>query len=53
MDGHECDDVVTYRCNYLQQLKQLKDTHRPPPPGSDERATPSAMAETMKKLVSR
>ena len=52
VDGHERDDVVTYRRDFLQQLKQLKDAHRPPPPCSDERAaTPPATAETMKKLV--
>ena len=52
VDGHEREDVVVYRREFLQQLKQLKDTHRPPPPCSDERAaTPSPDAESMKRLV--
>ena len=52
VDGHEREDVVVYRREFLQQLKQLKDTHRPPPPCSDERAaTPSLIAESMKRLV--
>ena len=49
VDGHERDDVVMYRREFL---RQLKDSHRPPPPCSDERAaTPPLNAESMKKLV--
>ncbi len=52
MDGHERDDVVAHRREYLTMMKTLHDTHLPPPPASDERAaTPPPDAETRKKLV--
>ena len=52
VDGHERDDVVAYRKEFLKKLDDLRDTHLPPPPCSDERAaTPPADAETRKNLV--
>ena len=52
VDGHEREDVVKSRREFLQQIRHLKDTHLPPPPCSDERAgTPPADAENRKKLV--
>ena len=52
VDGHEREDVVKSRKYYLEKLRQLKDTHKPPPPCSDERtATPPSDAETRKMLV--
>ena len=44
--------MVEHRVEYLQKMKELRDTHKPPPPCSDERAaTPSPDAETRKVLV--
>lgn len=52
VDGHERDDVVASRKEYLGMLKKLRDLHLPPPPVSDERAaTPPTDAETRRKLV--
>ena len=52
VDGHEREDVVVSRREYLEDLKKLKEQHRPPPPCSDERAaTPPPNAEEMKQLV--
>ena len=52
VDGHQREDVVKSRKYYLEKLRQLKDTHKPPPPCSDERtATPPSDAETRKMLV--
>ena len=44
--------MVKPRKHYLEKLRQHKDTHKPPPPCSDERtATPPSDAETRKTLV--
>ena len=52
VDGHEREDVVKLRKHYLENLRQLKDTHKPPPPCSDKQtATPPSDAETRKTLV--
>ena len=52
VDGHEREDVIAYRKEYLAIMKTLCDAHLPPPPASDERAvTPPPDAETRKKLV--
>ena len=52
VDGHERDDVVTYRRKFLDEMKSLWETHLPPPPPSDERAaTPPPNAATLKRLV--
>ena len=52
VDGHEREDVIKSRREFLQQIRHLKDTHLPPPPCSDERAvTLPADAENRKKLV--
>ena len=52
MDGHEREDVVKSRKEFLERLNRLKRTHLPPPPCSDERvATLPPDAETRKKLV--
>ena len=52
VDGHEREDVVAYRREYLDVMKDLRDTHLPPPLPSDERpTTPPPDAETRKKLV--
>ena len=43
---------MAYRKEFLKKLEDLRDTHLPPPPRSDERAaTPHADAETRKNLV--
>ena len=36
IDGHERDDVVKHRANYLRTMAGLQATHRPPPICSDE-----------------
>lgn len=52
MDGHEREDVVKARKTFLKDMNDLKSTHLPPPPCSDERApTPPPDAETRKTLV--
>ena len=52
VDGHECEDVIKARREFLQNICHVKDTHLPPPPCSDERGvTPPADAENRKKLV--
>ena len=52
VDGHEREDVVKSRTMFLERLRQLKSTHKPAPPCSDERAaTPPPDVETRKKLV--
>ena len=52
VDGHERSDVVEYRSKYLKQLSDLRSTHLPSPPCSDECATtPPPDAETRKTLV--
>ena len=52
VDGHEREDVVKSRVEFLDALKELKETHLPPPPCSDEPAAlPPADAETRKTLV--
>ena len=52
VDGHEREDVVAYHQKYLDVMKDLRDTHLPPPLPSDERpTTPPPDAETRKKLV--
>ena len=38
VDGHEREDVVAYRKEFLDEMKSLRDSHLPPPPPSDERA---------------
>jgi len=38
VDGHEREDVVKSREEFLKKLKELKESHLPPPPCSDERA---------------
>ena len=53
MDGHEREDVLKSREEFLKKLKESKESHLPPPPCSDERAaTPPPDAETRKKLGS-
>ena len=52
VDGHEREDVVKSRVEFLDALKELKETHLPPPPCSDEPAAlPPADAETRKTLL--
>lgn len=52
VDGHERGDVVQSRKEFLEQLCQLKHTHLPPPPCSDERAaTLPPDTDTKKELV--
>ena len=52
MDGHEREDVVKSREEFLKKVEELKDDQLPPPPCSDERAaTPPPDTETRKKLV--
>lgn len=52
VDGHEREDVMAYRKEYLKVMHDLHSTHNPPPPCSDEQAAiPPADAETRKKLV--
>ena len=52
MDGHEREDVIKSRKEYLTTIHNLKDVHLPAPPCSDERAaTMSPDAESRKQLV--
>ena len=52
MDGHERDNVVKSREEYLRLIADLKKSHKPPPPCSDEAAhIPSPDAEFQKSLV--
>lgn len=52
VDGHKKEEVIRFRKEFLKELHHLKNTHLPPPPCSDERAsTPSPDAETRKELV--
>ena len=52
VDSHEREDFVTYRKEFLDEMKSLRDSHLPPPPPSDERAlTPPIDAESRKRLV--
>ena len=52
VDGHERDDVVAHRKEFLEDMKTLRETHLPPPPPSDERAaTPPPNAEFLKQLI--
>ena len=52
VDGHERDDVIAYRKDFLKKLEELRGTHLPPPPCSDERAaTPPDDADARKNLV--
>ena len=44
--------MVAYRVKYLKELSDLRSSHLPPPPCSDERAKTSPPdAETRKKLI--
>ena len=36
VDGHDHEDVIQYREQFLDKVKQLEDSHRPPPKASDE-----------------
>ena len=36
IDGHEREDVIRHQKVFLKTLHDLRDTHRPPPPASDE-----------------
>ena len=52
VDGHEREDVVLYRREYLKKLDQLRQDHLPPPPCCDERAvTPTVDTKGKKNLV--
>ena len=52
VDGHEREDVVKCRDEFLKEMEDLRDTRLPPPTCSDERAaTPPPDAESRKTLV--
>lgn len=52
MDGHEREDVVKSQDEFLEELKELRETHLPPPSCADERAATSPPdAKTKKTLV--
>ena len=52
VDGHEREDVVRNREEFLKMIADLKSSHKPPPPCSDEMAPiPSPDAEFQKQLV--
>ena len=52
MHGHEREDVVKYRKEYLKTVNSLHSSHLPPPPCSDVSAcSPPEDAETRKKLM--
>ena len=52
VDGHEREDVVKSREEFLKQNTALKKSHKPPPPCSDETApVPGPDAESQKQLV--
>ena len=52
VDGHEGEDVVKSREEFLKQITDLKKSHKPPPPCSDGMApVPGPDAESQKQLV--
>ena len=51
VDGHERDDVIAHRREYLDMVKKLHDSHLPPPPSGERAPTPPPDAESKKKLV--
>ena len=52
VDGHEREDVVKSREEFLKQITDPKKSHKPPPPCSDETApVPGPDAESQKQLV--
>ena len=38
VDGHKREDVVAHRKKFLEVMTELRTSHLPPPPPSDERA---------------
>ena len=50
-DGHEREDVVLYRKKYLNKLKALEATHKPPPTCADGIPSWNAGDETKQKQV--
>ena len=51
-DGHERNDVVTYRKEYLRRLEILQATHKPPPlPSDGEASLPIGNSSASKELV--
>lgn len=52
VDGHEREDVVKSREEFLELIMDLKKSQKPPPPCSDEMApVPGPDAESQKRLV--
>ena len=52
IDGHERDDVVAHRKDFIEEMKTLREMHLPPPPPSDERAAmPPPNAKFLKQLI--
>ena len=51
VDGHEREDVVACRAEFLMKMKVLKELHLPPPPCSDEPAATPPPDAAFKKLV--
>ena len=50
-DGHERDDVRRYRGLYLEKLKYLETSHKPPPTCNDKIPSWNACNETKDKRV--
>jgi hypothetical protein len=51
VDGHERDEVVAYRKEFLKKLHELRRAHLPPPPCSDESAVTISHDDVRKNLV--
>ena len=52
VDGHEREDVVKSREEFLRDISDLKKSHKPAPPCSEEMAAiPAADSELQKQLV--
>ena len=52
VDGHEKEDVVKSRGEFLKLIMDLKKSHKPPPPCSDDMAAvPGPDAESQKQLT--
>ena len=48
VDGHDREDVVEYQNKFLEELKQMEDSHLPPPKPGDEIETEEEQLEREK-----
>ena len=51
IDGHERDDVVQHRKEYLKVMEELRKTHQPPPQCSDEEPRVRLVEDDEKKKL--